>query len=281
MEYVQTRLQEEFKKLGVGLDVLPNDSFYALIDDNGNIKTSFKRKYDFFIYLNKDKYISALLERNGCKVFNKAEPIATCDDKFLTFIRLSNLNIPMPKTLGGLLSFSKTDKLKNASVKKIEKELGYPLVVKSSYGSFGYGVFLINNRTELIEMMEKLKNRPHLFQRYISSSHGRDIRITVIGGKVVSAILRQAKDDDFRSNLALGGTATSYTPSPELVTLCEKAAKALKLDYCGIDVLFGDNGKFLICEVNSNAIFKGSEMTTKINIAELYARHIFNEVYKK
>ena len=105
MEYVQTRLQEEFKKLGVGLDVLPNDSFYALIDDNGNIKTSFKRKYDFFIYLNKDKYISALLERNGCKVFNKAEPIATCDDKFLTFIMLSNLNIPMPKTLGGLLSF--------------------------------------------------------------------------------------------------------------------------------------------------------------------------------
>lgn len=281
MEYVQNRLQEEFKKLGVGLDILPNDSFYALIDDNGKIKTSFKRKYDFFIYLNKDKYISALLERDGCKVFNKAEPIATCDDKFLTFIMLSNLNIPMPKTLGGLLSFSRTDKLKTESVKKIEKELGYPLVVKSSYGSFGSGVFLINNHTELIEMMEKLKNRPHLFQRYISSSHGRDIRITVIGGKVVSAILRQSKDGDFRSNLALGGTATPYTPSPELVTLCEKTARALKLDYCGIDVLFGDNGKFLICEVNSNAIFKGSEMTTKINIAELYARHIFNEVYKK
>lgn len=280
MDYVQSRLQEEFKKLGVKIDILSNDFFCAFIDDNGNIKTHFKKKYDFCIYLNKDKYISALLEKKGMKIFNKSQPISLCDDKFLTFITLSNNDIPMPKTLGGLLSFSASDEIKDSSISKIERELGYPLVVKSSYGSFGKGVHLIENRTQLKAIMQKLKTRPHLFQKYISSSHGKDIRVTVIGGKVVSAIKRQSSSEDFRSNLALGGTATPFCPPSELVSLCEKTAKLLDLDYCGIDVLFGENGDFLICEVNSNAIFKGSEQTTKINIAELYANHIYKNVYK-
>lgn len=279
MDYVHERLQFEFKKLGVKIDILPNGFFCANIDDNGTVKTQFKKKYDFCIYLNKDKYISALLEKSGMRVFNKSIAIENCDDKLQTFITLSNHNIPMPKTLGGLLSFSASDKIKPSTIRKIESELGYPLVVKSSYGSFGKGVYLINNRQQLKEIMEKLKNRPHLFQRYIKSSHGRDIRVTVIGGKVVSAMLRQSQTDDFRSNLALGGTATPIAIPQSVISLCERTANLLELDYCGIDVLFGDNDSYLICEVNSNAIFKGSETATGINIAGLYALHIYKKIY--
>ena len=111
----------------------------------------------------------------------------------------------------------------------------------------------------------------------MGSSFGRDIRVIVIGGQCVAAMIRQS-NGDFRSNLELGGVGTPMTPSTELKTLCEKVAFVLHLDYCGIDVLFGENG-YLICEVNSNAFFGGIESVTHINIAERYAKYICSVMY--
>lgn len=280
MEYVANRLKAEFSLLEVKIDILPNNFFAAKIQEDGSIGINLPKIYDFCVYLNKDKYISQMLESQGLRLFNSHNSIQTCDDKVLTFITLSKHNIPMPTTLPGLLCFSASSKIEEKTILQIEETLGYPMVVKSSYGSFGSGVYKIDNREQLVEIMEKLKTRPHLFQRFVESSYGKDIRVTVIGGKVVSAIIRKS-DTDFRSNLELGGTATKTTPDKKLVALCEKVAKLLKLDYCGIDVLFGENGKYLICEVNSNAIFKGSESASGVNIAGLYAQHIFKKVYKE
>ena len=111
----------------------------------------------------------------------------------------------------------------------------------------------------------------------MGSSFGRDIRVIVIGGQCVAAMIRQS-NGDFRSNLELGGVGIPMTPSPELKTLCERVAAVLRLDYCGIDVLFGENG-YLICEVNSNAFFGGIESVTHINVAERYARYICSAMY--
>ena len=178
----------------------------------------------------------------------------------------------MPKTIPGLLCFHKDAIIPQERVDKIEKELGYPLVVKGSYGSLGSAVYKIDNRTQLEEIMEKLKCRPHLFQRYVASSFGKDIRILVIGGKMVCGYMRKS-ENDFRSNLALGGKGYKIKIPKQAQKIAENAAQILNLDYCGVDILFDEDG-FKLCEVNSNAYFDGSQSTTGINVARHYAKYI-------
>ena len=271
------RLKEEFEKLQVTVDIKHNDFFAAEIDDLGNIKTK-TAGYDFCIYLDKDKYISHMLEKGGLRLFNSHWAIEACDDKMLTSIILSDSGIPMPKTLSGLLCYDEQEEIGAHILDSVENSLGYPLIVKTSYGSLGKGVYKADNRAELEKIAVELKCTPHLFQEYIKASAGRDIRVIVIGGKFVAAMIRKS-NGDFRSNLELGGTAQPFDPPAEVIDLTERVAKLLKLDYCGIDVLFGEKG-YYICEVNSNAFFGGIEKVTKINIAKAYAQYVLEQMYK-
>lgn len=271
------RLKEELEKLGVTVDIRQNDSFLCSINEDGDILSKAK-EYDFCIYLDKDKYISNMLERTGMRVFNSAKSIEICDDKMVTFEVLSNHRIPMPTTLPGLLCYNPDAEIKEETLDIIEKSLSYPLIAKESYGSLGKGVYKVDNREELRIVANKLKCHPHLFQRFVKSSIGKDIRVIVIGGKYFTSMVRES-DADFRSNLELGGHGTSYAADKDLIDLCERVSGIIGLDYCGIDVLFGENG-YLICEVNSNAFFGGIESVTGLNVGEAYAKYIYHEIYK-
>lgn len=269
------RLKEEFEKADVQIDIKRNDCFLASIDDNGNIRAD--AQYDFCIYLDKDKYMAQMLEKAGMRVFNSHFSVQACDDKMTTSILLAGHGIAMPETLSGLLCYDKTETVNQNALDTVEQRLGYPLIVKTSYGSLGKGVYKADNREELNAIAEKVKCSPHLFQKFIRSSYGRDIRVIIIGGKYVAAMVRQS-DHDFRSNLELGGSGTAITAPDEVIQMCEKTADILKLDYCGIDVLFGED-KYYICEVNSNAFFGGIESVTNINIAKKYAEYVMSKIY--
>lgn len=271
------RLKEELGKNGVDVDIKRNDCFIAQIDNDGEILSNVK-DYDFCIYLDKDKYVSLMLERSGLRLFNSHNAIQACDDKMQTAILLSQNSIPMPRTLPGLLCYE-NQKLNVKAIQNVGQILGFPVIIKSSYGSLGKDVYKANDIAELCEIAEKLKFSPHLFQQFIQESYGKDIRVIAIGGKVVAAMLRQSKGD-FRSNLELGGEGKNIILSQEAKELCEKVADLLDLDYCGIDILQGNN-KYYICEVNSNAFFGGIEAVTGINIAEKYASYICKKVYGK
>lgn len=271
------RLKEELEKNGVDVDIKRNDCFIAQIDNDGEILSNVK-DYDFCIYLDKDKYVSLMLERSGLRLFNTHNAIQACDDKMQTAILLSQNSIPMPRTLPGLLCYE-NQKLNVKAIQNVGQILGFPVIIKSSYGSLGKDVYKANDIAELCEIAEKLKFSPHLFQQFIQESYGKDIRVIAIGGKVVAAMLRQSKGD-FRSNLELGGEGKNIILSQEAKELCEKVADLLDLDYCGIDILQGNN-KYYICEVNSNAFFGGIEAVTGINIAEKYASYICKKVYGK
>lgn len=269
------RLKEEFEKSGVKIDVLRN--IYPLYTrDDGGIENRLP-PYDFCVYLDKDKYASALLEKAGVPLFNSRAAIQACDDKMTTHILLSGRGVPMPKTIPGLLCYDPEAVTVAKWLDFIEKELGYPMIVKAVYGSLGRDVYKIDDRARLEEIAEKLKLRPHLFQRFVADSAGKDIRVVVIGGEAIAAMERKSADD-FRSNLELGGVGAPVKITHELEKLCVYVAKILGLDYCGIDVL-EEKGKFLICEVNSNAFFGGIEKVTGVNVAEAYARHILRTVY--
>ena len=272
-----SRLKEELEKLGIQMDVLKNDGFFAHINKQGEIETALE-DYDFCIYLDKDKYISQMLEKRGMRLFNPHQAIVDCDDKAITFIRLADHDVPMPLTLSGLLCFTPDEKVRAETLDKIETTLGYPLIAKACFGSLGKDVYKIDNRTELEAIAESLKCKPHLFQQFIKESAGKDIRVIVVGGKVTAAMLRSSQTD-FRSNIELGGSGSPIEIDEPLKQLCEKVASLLNLDYCGIDVLIANDG-YRICEVNSNAFFGGIEKVTGVNVAGRYAEHIFEQIYK-
>lgn len=96
-------------------------------------------------------------------------------------------------------------------------------MVKEAYGSQGKGVFLANNRAELAAIAERVKCKPHLFQRFVAESRGRDLRVIVLGGKVLGGMLRRAESEDFRSNVGAGGSGVAYEPSEEQATAAIKA----------------------------------------------------------
>ena len=265
------RLQEELANVGLATDILRNDGFFAYVD--GEIKTALPNDYSFCVYLDKDKYLSQMLEESGMRLFNPHSAIRDCDDKMQTYLCLAGKGIPLVKTLSGLLCYEPTESIRISSVERIESEIGYPVVVKECFGSLGKNVFLAKDREELLSVMETLKCRPHLFQKAVTSSMGKDLRVIVVGGKALGGMLRVSQTV-FRSNIELGGSGTPYPLAKEITTLCQRVAEVLRLDYCGIDILFGEDNKPLVCEVNSNAFFGGFESVTGINVARAYAEYI-------
>ncbi len=263
------RLTEELTARGVRVDARRNDFFPTKISD-GKIATVCDS--DFCIYLDKDKYVSQMLERSGVRLFNRAQAIELCDDKMQTHITLAGRGIPMPDTLPGLLCYDDRAELRPEIVDRVET-LGYPVIVKLSFGSRGTGVFKANDRAELKDIMSRVKTLPHLFQKYIAPSAGKDMRVIVVGGKALGAILRSS-DTDFRSNIGLGGNACAVDIPREIKDRAERTAEILGLDYCGIDFLLADTP--LVCEVNSNAFFDAFEAATDINVAAAYAEHIIS-----
>lgn len=262
------RMTEEFAKLGVDVGVVNNDVFVASVK---NSRAVCRLKTDFVLFFDKDKYTSALLEKCGLRLFNSAKATAICDDKMLTHIALSNCGIPMPDTLPGALCYNAEGEITDSYLQMVVDRLGLPVVVKQCYGSFGEQVYLAHTMDELRQIVSKVKMSAYLFQRFEQQSSGKDMRVIVIGGKAVCAMLR-VSDNDFRSNVARGGSATPTQLYQDVAQICEKTAHVLGLDYCGIDVLLGDTPK--ICEVNSNAMFEGMERATGVNVAKLYAEHI-------
>ena len=200
-----------------------------------------------------------------------------CDDKMMTYIELAGKGFRMPRTLPGLLCYDPDAVIGDEVYGRIEGELGYPMVVKECHGSMGSGVFLARDRGELERVMSGVKCDAHLIQEAVTSSMGRDLRVMVVGDRVLGGMLRSS--DGFQSNIAGGGHGTPYELDDALVEESLGIARALGLVYCGIDYLFGEDGP-VVCEVNSNAFFMEFEKVTGINVAGEYADLILEKLGK-
>ena len=278
VEHMVSRLKEEFAKLGIVFDVLSSGELPLWVSEDGRIRHG-DLPYDFAIYLDKDPYVASMLEDAGLRLFNKADAIRLCDDKMLTYLSLSDKGIKMPKTISGPLRYSKKDS--DVFLKRIEASFSFPIVVKENYGSLGRNVYLVQNKTELKELENRLSYSPRLYQELIASSFGVDNRIIVIGGRAIAWMKRKSDNGDFRSNIALGGHGEGVNLPQNYIMMAENCAKILGLDYAGIDILNGPDGEPILCEVNSNAFIKGIEEVTGINVAKAYADYISREVYQQ
>ena len=272
--YQAKRIKEEFALRSIECDILNNKNFLARIEDS-NISTKLQ-DYTAIIFWDKDKYLLEMLDRAGFKIFNSKDAIEVCDDKMMTYIALTKNAIRMPKTLPGLLCFTKNAHISNETINEIESTFKYPLIIKESFGSLGKSVYLIQNREELISKLEEVKCVPHLIQEYIETSKGKDIRVIAIGGKAIGAMMR-ISNGDFRSNIGAGGSGIKVELDDEIIKISNNIAQALGLDYCGIDLLLDKDG-YSVCEVNSNAFFKTFEKATNINVASKYVDYILSKL---
>lgn len=232
---------------------------------------------DAAIYLDKDIDIARMLESYGIRLFNSANAIAMSDNKMSTHIMLSNAGVSSPVTIASPLYYRGDDDEK--FLEKTAEIVGFPMVIKECHGSFGAQVYLAHNLDEAQKIRQRLLGKPHIYQEYISTSAGHDTRVIVIGGQVVAS-MRRVNDSDFRSNIELGGNAIKIDNLNEKYSkIAIKSAFALGLEYAGIDILDGEDGEPIVCEVNSNAYFNAISKVTGVDVARKYADYILNMLF--
>ncbi len=248
---------EAANKQGVGLTVKTNAEVLA--------GAELSKRPDFVLFWDKDVLLASYLESLGIPVFNSACSIALCDDKGKTFLALKDSGLPLPKTILAPFTYDNIGYNSFDFVDRVIEELSLPLVLKENYGSFGMQVYLIHTREELVEKLKEISPKPCLFQRFLSARAGNDVRLQVVGDRVICAMERYS-DGDFRANITIGGHMRAYTPTKEEEEMAICAAKTLGLTFGGVDIIYDVDGPKL-CEVNSNAHFKNILDCTGVNAA--------------
>lgn len=254
------------------LDVKSNTEIYTGIFE---IDRSVK-KPDFVLFWDKDIILARYLELAGIPVFNSSSAIEICDDKRKAYTAFLKAGLPIPLTISAPMTYENIGFSSLKFVKPIIQKLGYPVILKEAFGSFGDQVYKVDDPKTLKRMLLELQKTPFLFQKYISTSHGQDVRVQVVGGKVIAS-MRRFSDKDFRANITYGGSKEKFEPDEKARALAIAACKAVGCDFGGVDLLFAEKG-FVVCEVNSNAHFKNLYDCTRVNAADAVMEYIVAKV---
>jgi ribosomal protein S6--L-glutamate ligase len=202
---------------------------------------------------------------------NTSWGISNSRDKLRAIQILSRHQIAMPAT-----TFVRN---RADVVPAIERVGGAPVVVKLLEGTQGIGVILAPDLKVAEAIIETLHSTRQnvLIQRFVKESKGRDIRALVVGDRVVAAMRRVAKDDEFRSNVHRGGSVERVDLDPEFEKLAVRAAQIMGLRVAGVDMLEGHFGP-LVMEVNSSPGLEGIESATGLDVAGAIVDFIDNQV---
>lgn len=279
VDYEIQRLLEVAEKHQIELEVLKPEQFDLLVsrDDAKSILLNGTETGlpDFVLpRLGADSTYFALavmrqMERLGIRVINSSEAIEQAKDKLYTQQILAASDLPVPLTM--LLKHPVNAEL-------IEKRLRFPAVIKTLSGSKGSGVFLAANRMEFQDLMDLIAstqgNANIIVQEFIEQSRGRDLRVFVLGGRVLACMQRYSESGSFKANVSRGAEVKPYEVTPEIEWLAIETARILNLDIAGIDLLF--NGEsFMVCEANSSPGFKGLERSKPdLNVSEEIFRYV-------
>lgn len=190
--------------------------------------------------------------------------------KASTSFSLAKAGISQPKTIipMGL----------NEAIAELKTQT-YPLILKDAWGRQGKRVYLAQNFDEAKKYAEEFheNKQQYLIQEYIPINY--DTRVFVVGDKALGGMKRTAPENDFRSNLAVGGTATPVELSKEMAELAVAAAKASTMEIAGVDILTYENKNYVL-EVNRCPQFKGFQPSTGINVAKEIVDYIASKIEK-
>lgn len=256
------------RKLGhdVTLIHLPKEKFWLGHADSFTCDVFFQRCLSLYRALAS----TVILEQSGYNVINSFNTIRDCADKLVTTAKLSSAGVPVPETV---VTFSKDVALETS------KSMGYPVVVKPIYGSWGRMVSRAlddQNLLDILDINESMPNaylKVHYIQQYVDKP-GRDIRSFYIWGEVPVAIYRVSSR--WKTNTALGAKAEPAPVTDQLREVTLKAGEALGGGVLGVDLLESPDGGLLVSEVNGIIEFRNTVRVTGYDLA----RKIVEETVK-
>jgi ribosomal protein S6--L-glutamate ligase len=216
------------------------------------------------------KYGTAMLrhfEAQGSFTTASSLAINRSRDKLRAYQVLARAGVSIPKTVFARETASFDDVIELAG--------GTPLIIKVARGTHGNGVVLAETKKAAQAVMQAfyVEGVNFLVQEFIKESAGTDIRALVVGGRVVASMIRQSLDDDFRSNTHQGGVGSAVKLSIEERKLAVKAARAMGLPICGVDMMRSKEGP-VVLEVNSSASLKTPEKITGRDVAAKIIEYI-------
>lgn len=263
--YSTKRLKEEALTRGHTVQVVNYAKCYVTLErghpvvrykgkDLGNVDAIIPR-----IASSLTKYGSSIVRQFEMQnVFTTTSSIAIvrARDKLRSMQLFAKAGVGIPKTV-----FAR----ETADVEDVLEQVGgAPVIIKVARGTHGNGVVLAETRKAAKAVMQAfyVEGVNFLVQEYIAESAGTDIRALVVNGKVVASMERQSLDDDFRANLHQGAEGRPVKLTDEERKTAQKAAKAMGLSICGVDMMRSNRGP-LVLEVNASPGFAIEKVTNR------------------
>ena len=274
------RIEEEAEKLGYDYYITKMEGTFIRKSDEG-VWTVHKEddKKGFIVSPSdtvcfirgtpeRDSYLDLVsqLERAGICVINSRECMELASDKYRTYLRLQEYGLNQPKTV----LLPKADILEKA-VEELDTK--FPIIMKTLRGSKGVGVLFIESERALQSIVQLLfkqdKQSDLLIQEYIKTEF--DVRVLVLGGKIIATMRRDVLEGDFRSNYSQGAEVTTYDLSELEIEQCLRAAKAIGGSFTAVDFIPSKNPESkepYILEVNTSPGTEGIEKANDKNIVK-------------
>ncbi|NOT27735.1 MAG: RimK family alpha-L-glutamate ligase [Acidobacteria bacterium] len=209
------------------------------------------------------------VEDRGVPVMNSPRTIERCVDKFYTTALLQEAGIPVPETVvceGAAAALDACRAMGDAIVKPI-------------FGSLGRGMIRVTDPEVALRVVEPLEQVSSVFYVQRTIDHGgRDVRVFIVGGRVVGAIERIAPAGEWRTNVARGGAVKAIDLLPAWAEMALSAAAVVGADYAGVDVLQSRDGEVFVLEVNGIPGWKGLQQATGIDVAGTIVEHLIERV---
>lgn len=274
--YSTRRLKEVARARGHEVEVINYAKCYVAIEKNQPVVRYKGRSLDHFdaiiprIAQSYTKYGTAIVrqfEHQGAFSTASSIAIVRSRDKLRAYQIMARAGVGIPKTVFARETANFDDVVELAG--------GTPLIIKVARGTHGNGVVLAETAKAAKAVMQAfyVEGVNFLVQEFVKESAGEDIRALVVGSRVVASVKRQSLDDDFRSNTHQGGIGVPVKLTEEERKTAVKAAKAMGLPICGVDMMRSKNGP-LVLEVNSSASLKTPELITKRDVASKIIEYI-------
>jgi ribosomal protein S6--L-glutamate ligase len=274
--YSTKRLKEVAKARGHDVRVINYAKCYVSIEKDKPVIRYKGESLDHFdaiiprIAQSYTKYGTAMVrqfESQGAYSTASSIAINRSRDKLRAYQVLARAGVGIPKTVFARETANFEDVVSLAG--------GTPLIIKVARGTHGNGVVLAETSKAAKAVMQAfyVEGVNFLVQEFVKESAGTDIRALVVGSRVVASVKRQSLDDDFRSNTHQGGVGKAVKLTDEEEKTAIKAAKAMGLSICGVDMMRSERGP-LVLEVNSSASLKTPELVTKRDVATKIIEYI-------
>jgi len=251
---LQARLADQASLTSEQLSILDADAILARIIPGGSLEQLIYR-------------VDALhwIENRGVRVVNSPRAIERSVDKFYTTTLLHDAGLLVPETVV-------CERVEDAMA--AVRSMG-DVVIKPIFGSLGHGMVRVSDPDVALRVVRALDQIRSVFYVQRAIDHGgRDLRVFVVGGRVLGTIERRAPAGEWRTNVAIGGSATAVDISPEIEQVALRAAAAVGADYAGVDVLPARDGSLYVLEVNGIPGWQGLQQATGLDVAAAIVEHL-------